>query len=139
MSKSLGNAIYLGDDPKTVERKVRGMYTDPKRISADIPGTVEGNPVFVYHDAFNPDRKEVQDLKDRYRAGKVGDVEVKQKLTRALNTFLDPLRQRRAEYAARPERLEQILQEGTRRMRGEAQATMGLVRQAMGLVGGLKV
>ena len=139
MSKSLDNAIYLADDAKTVERRVRGMYTDPKRISADIPGTVEGNPVFTFHDAFNPDRGEVQDLKQRYRAGKVGDVEVKQKLARALNAFLDPLRERRARYAAEPRQVEEILQEGTRRMRREAQETMSLVRQAMGLVRDLKV
>jgi tryptophanyl-tRNA synthetase len=139
MSKSLDNAIYLADDAKTVERKVRSMYTDPKRISADIPGTVEGNPVFIYHDAFNPNLDEVQDLKQRYRAGKVGDVEVKQKLARALNTFLDPLRDRRARYAAEPRQVEEILQEGTRRMGREAQETMSLVRQAMGLVRDLKV
>ena len=139
MSKSLDNAIYLADDAKTVERKVRSMYTDPKRISADIPGTVEGNPVFIYHDAFNPDHDEVQDLKQRYRAGKVGDVEVKQKLARALNTFLDPLRERRARYAAEPAQVEEILREGTRRMQLEAQETMSLVRQAMGLVRDLKV
>jgi tryptophanyl-tRNA synthetase len=90
MSKSLGNAIFLSDDPKTVEKKVRGMYTDPKRIRADIPGTVEGNPVFIYHDIFNPNREEVEDLKARYRQGRVGDVEVKEKLARALNAFLDP-------------------------------------------------
>ena len=139
MSKSLDNAIYLADDAETVERKVRGMYTDPKRISADIPGTVEGNPVFIYHDVFNPDHDEVQDLKQRYRAGKVGDVEVKQKLARALNAFLDPLRERRARYAAQPGQVEEILREGTRRMRREAQETMSLVRQAMGLVWDLKV
>jgi len=139
MSKSLDNAIYLADDAKTVERKVRSMYTDPKRISADIPGTVEGNPVFIYHDAFNPDHDEVQDLKQRYRAGKVGDVEVKQKLARALNAFLDPLRERRARYAAEPRQVEEILREGTRRMQLEAQETMSLVRQAMGLVRDLKV
>ena len=74
MSKSYGNTINLSDDSKTVEQKVRQMYTDPKRIRADIPGTVEGNPVFMYHDAFNPDVAEVDDLKARYRAGKVGDV-----------------------------------------------------------------
>ena len=139
MSKSLDNAIYLADDATTVERKVRSMSTDPKRVSADIPGTVEGNPVFIYHDAFNPNLDEVQDLKQRYRAGKVGDVEVKQKLARALNAFLDPLRERRARYAAEPRQVEEILQEGTRRMRREAQETMSLVRQAMGLVRDLKV
>ncbi len=98
MSKSLGNAIYLSDDAKTVAKKVMGMYTDPKRLSADIPGTVEGNPVFDYHDAFNLDRAEVEELKARYRAGKVGDVEVKEKLIVSLNAFLDPIRERRAKY-----------------------------------------
>ncbi len=80
MSKSLDNAIFLSDDAHTVESKVGRMYTDPKRVRADIPGTVEGNPVFAYHDAFNPDRSEVEDLKDRYRSGRVGDVEVKRRL-----------------------------------------------------------
>ena len=82
MSKSYGNTIDLTDDAEAVTKKVRQMYTDPKRIRADIPGTVEGNPVFMYHDAFNPDTAEVEDLKARYRAGKVGDVEVKTKLAR---------------------------------------------------------
>ncbi|MDE2726147.1 MAG: tryptophan--tRNA ligase, partial [Gemmatimonadota bacterium] len=80
MSKSLDNAIFLSDDEKTVEKKVRGMYTDPRRVRADIPGTVEGNPVFMYHDAFNPNVAEVNALKTRYRQGRVGDVEVKDKL-----------------------------------------------------------
>jgi tryptophanyl-tRNA synthetase len=131
MSKSLNNAIFLADDPKTVETKVMRMYTDPKRVSADIPGTVEGNPVFAYHDAFNPDKAEVSDLKDRYRRGKVGDVEVKQKLVLALNQFLTPIRDRRAQFD-RPT-VEQLLVEGTRRARREAEETMRLVRDAMGL------
>src|SRR5438105_1962880 len=80
MSKSLGNTIYLSDDEATVRKKVGNMYTDPKRIRADIPGTVEGNPVFIYHDVFNPDKAEVENLKARYREGKVGDVEVKEEL-----------------------------------------------------------
>ena len=78
------------------------MYTDPKRVRADIPGTVEGNPVFVYHDAFNPNTAEVDDLKARYRAGKVGDVEVKTKLANALNAYLAPIRERRAAVLAQP-------------------------------------
>src|SRR5918996_1667944 len=90
MSKSLGNTIYLSDDEGTVRKKVGNMYTDPKRIRADIPGTVEGNPVFIYHDVFNPNTEEVEDLKFRYREGKVGDVEVKEKLALAINRFLDP-------------------------------------------------
>jgi tryptophanyl-tRNA synthetase len=132
MSKSLGNAIYLSDDAAAVETKVRSMYTDPKRLHATDPGTVDGNPVFIYHDVFNPDKAEVDDLKARYRTGKVGDVEVKAKLARALNAFLDPVREGRATYAARPERLREILMLGTCRMRGEAQTTMRLVREATG-------
>jgi len=131
MSKSLNNAIFLADDPKTVETKVMGMYTDPKRVSADIPGTVEGNPVFAYHDAFNPDKAEVADLKERYRQGKVGDVEVKRKLVLALNQFLTPIRDRRAQFDRST--VEQLLVEGTRRARREAEETMRLVRDAMGL------
>lgn len=135
MSKSLGNAILLSDDRETVERKVRGMYTDPNRIRADIPGRVEGNPVFIYHDIFNPDVDEVNDLKERYRQGKVGDVEVKRKLARALNNFLDPIRERRAAYAAKPGLVEEILIEGTRRMQERARETMEMVYEAMGLAG----
>lgn len=131
MSKSLNNAIFLADDPKTVETKVMRMYTDPKRVSADIPGTVEGNPVFAYHDAFNPDKAEVADLKERYRKGKVGDVEVKRKLVLALNQFLTPIRDRRAQFDRST--VEQLLVEGTRRARREAEETMRLVREAMGL------
>lgn len=138
MSKSLNNAIFLADDEASVNEKVMQMYTDPKRVSADIPGTVEGNPVFIYHDAFNPDIEQVDELKERYRKGKVGDVEVKQKLAAAINTFLEPLRERRAGYAAKPQQAEEILAEGTKRARAEAQETMGLVREAMGvyLIGG---
>lgn len=133
-SKSLDNVIYLSDDAATVERKVRGMYTDPRRVRADVPGRVEGNPVFVYHDAFNPDRDEVADLKERYRRGKVGDVEVKGKLARAINEFLDPVRERRIYYEARPEMIEEILHNGNQRMRRESAKTMSLVREAMGLM-----
>ena len=133
MSKSYGNTINLSDAAKTVEEKVRQMYTDPKRIRADIPGTVEGNPVFTYHDAFNPDTAEVEDLKARYRAGKVGDVEVKMKLARALNAHLEPMRARRADLAARPERLREILHEGSKKARGIAMETMERVRAAVKL------
>lgn len=131
MSKSLNNAIFLADDPSSVESKVMRMYTDPKRVSADIPGTVEGNPVFAYHDAFNPDKAEVAELKERYRKGKVGDVEVKRKLIQALNQFLAPIRERRAQFSRST--VEQLIVEGTRRARREAQDTMSLVREAMGL------
>ena len=133
MSKSLNNAIFLSDDAETVEQKVRGMYTDPNRVRADIPGRVEGNPVFIYHDAFNPDVDEIEDLKARYREGTVGDVEVKQKLARAINAFLDPIRERRAEYEKDPDLVEGFIRQGTERMRSEARKTMELVREAMGL------
>jgi len=109
------------------------MYTDPNRVRADVPGQVEDNPVFVYHDSFNPDQDEVEDLKRRYRQGEVGDVEVKGKLARAINRFLDPIRDRRAYYEARPGLIEEILQHGTRRMRRESDETMRLVREAMGM------
>jgi len=135
MSKSLGNAIMLSDDAKTVEEKVRGMYTDPNRVRADIPGRVEGNPVFIYHDAFNPNVEEVNDLKERYLLGKVGDVEVKRKLARAINAFLDPIRERRATYEARPGLVEEVLVEGTRKMQAEARITLNMVYDAMGMVG----
>jgi len=135
MSKSLGNAILLSDDKKTVEQKVRSMYTDPNRVRADVPGRVEGNPVFIYHDAFNPDVDEVNDLKERYSTGNVGDVEVKRKLARAINSFLDPIRERRAAFASKPGMVEEILIEGTRRMQAEAEETMGRVYEAMGMAG----
>jgi tryptophanyl-tRNA synthetase len=133
MSKSYGNTIDLTDGDEAVVRKVRQMYTDPKRIRADIPGTVEGNPVFMYHDAFNADAAEVEDLKARYRAGKVGDVEVKTKLARALNAALEPLRERRRQVMARPDRIREILVEGSRKARVVAQATMERVRAAVRL------
>jgi tryptophanyl-tRNA synthetase len=133
MSKSYGNTIDLSDPAGTVEKKVRQMYTDPKRVRADIPGTVEGNPVFVYHDAFNPNRAEVEDLKSRYRAGKVGDVEVKTKLAAAINAMLDPIRERRAKVLARPGDLRDILIDGSRRARVTAAETMERVRDAVRL------
>jgi tryptophanyl-tRNA synthetase len=133
MSKSYGNAIELSDDPETVTKKVRQMYTDPKRVRADIPGTVEGNPVFMYHDAFNPDTAEVDDLKARYRAGTVGDVEVKTKLSKALNTFMDPMRERRRQLLEQPDRLREIVIEGSRKARGAAEQTMERVRAAVKL------
>lgn len=133
MSKSYGNTINLSDDADTVKKKVMQMYTDPKRVRADTPGTVEGNPVFMYHDAFNPDVAEVEDLKARYRAGTVGDVEVKQKLSKALNTLLDPMRERRQAVLARPEQLKELLFAGSAKARTVAQETMARVRQAVRL------
>jgi tryptophanyl-tRNA synthetase len=135
MSKSLGNAILLSDDDETVNRKIMGMYTDPKRVRADVPGRVEGNPVFIYHDAFNSDVNEVSELKERYRQGKVGDVEVKRRLAQALNELLDPMRERRTGYESQAGLVEDILIAGIRRARGIAQETMEMVYDAMGLYG----
>jgi tryptophanyl-tRNA synthetase len=131
MSKSLGNTIHLSDTADEVRKKVMRMYTDPKRIRADVPGTVEGNPVFTYHDVFNPDVAEVDDLKARYRAGRVGDVEVKTKLATALNRHLEPLRERRAEALSRPAALKELLREGSARARRVAVETMARVRDAV--------
>jgi tryptophanyl-tRNA synthetase len=133
MSKSKDNAIWLKDDVETVTTKVMSMYTDPTRLRATDPGHVEGNPVFMYHDAFNPDEDEVNDLKERYRAGKVGDVEVKQKLAKALNTMMEPWRDRRAYFEAHPEQVREALAAGTARYRAAAQATMEVVRHALKL------
>jgi tryptophanyl-tRNA synthetase len=133
MSKSYGNTINLSDDSETVRKKVMQMYTDPNRIRADIPGTVEGNPVFTFHDAFNPNTAEVEDLKARYRSGTVGDVEVKKKLAAALNAYMDPMRERRAEVLARPGTLRDILHEGSRKARAVAHETMERVRSAVKL------
>jgi tryptophanyl-tRNA synthetase len=135
MSKSIGNVIYLSDQPAEVRKKVMGMYTDPNRIRADIPGTVEGNPVFAYHDTFNDNKAEVEDLKERYRAGKVGDVEVKEKLTDAINRFLAPMHERRAKYEEQKGLVDQLIVEGTARTRKEVQETVFAVRKAMGLTG----
>ena len=133
MSKSYDNTIDLSDDAKTVRKKIMRMYTDPKRIRADIPGTVEGNPVFIYHDAFNTNTIEVDDLKSRYRAGTVGDVEVKECLARAVNEVLDPMRERRDEIIGQPGRLREIVLDGSSRARAIAQETMKDVRAAVGL------
>ncbi len=135
MSKSVGNAILLSDDEQTVNRKVRGMYTDPRRVRADIPGTVEGNPVFVYHDVFNTNAGEVAELKERYSTGTVGDVEVKTKLATAINAFLAPIRERRAEFEGKKGFVDEVLYNGTLRMREESRETLLAVRKAMGLAG----
>ncbi|MBM3956581.1 MAG: tryptophan--tRNA ligase [Gemmatimonadetes bacterium] len=131
MSKSQGNVIELRSDPDTVRAKVMSMYTDPTRIHATDPGHVEGNPVFEYHDAFNPDADQVGDLKERYRAGRVGDVEVKKALAEALIKFLEPIGERRAHYETHMDLVEDALMQGTRRARATAAETMELVRSAM--------
>ncbi len=136
MSKSLDNAIMLSDDSETVRQKVMNMYTDPTRVRADIPANPEGNPVFQYHDAFNPNKEEVEELKERYRKGKVGDVEVKRKLYAAVEQFLEPIRERRARYEANPKLVDEILAAGAQKVRPISEETVHLAREAMGLARG---
>ncbi|MDE2815846.1 MAG: tryptophan--tRNA ligase, partial [Chloroflexota bacterium] len=131
MSKSLGNVILLSDDADAVQKKVMSMYTDPTRLRATDPGHVEGNPVFMYHDAFNPDVAEVDELKDRYRKGRVGDVEVKRRLFTALNAMLDPVRERREAFANDPDIVQEVLRTGIEQTRAVGGETMGHVRAAM--------
>jgi len=129
MSKSLGNAIYLSDDEETVTQKVMSMYTDPARIHPTDPGKVDGNPVFIYHDAFNANKDEVADFKKRYQEGKVGDVEIKKSLAVALNKFLNPIRKRREEIS--PEEVDKVLKEGIQKARESVSQVMAKVRKAM--------
>jgi tryptophanyl-tRNA synthetase len=133
MSKTIGNTIDLKDDFATVERKIKTMYTDPTRLRATDPGHVEGNPVFMYHDAFNPDTDEVNDLKERYVKGAVGDVEVKQKLAKAVQALLDPMRERRAYFEARPQLVRDALEAGSAEERRVAESMMERVRAALKL------
>jgi tryptophanyl-tRNA synthetase len=134
MGKSLGNAISLSSTVEEVNKMVMRMYTDPKRIHPTDPGKVEGNPVFIYHDVFNLDKEEVEDLKERYRKGKVGDIEVKKKLAKVLNDFLEPIREKRAFYENHRSFVYDILFQGIKITRDEAQKTLSKVREAMKLV-----
>lgn len=133
MSKSAGNVINLSDDSQTVKKKVMGMYTDPKRIHGDEPGKVEGNPVFVYLDAFaqHGDSGKIEEFKERYKKGKIGDVEVKKYLVEILERFLQPLKALRAKYEKDAGLVEKILKEGTEKARAEAQKTLEEIRRAM--------
>ena len=133
MGKSLGNAIFLSDPPDVVAAKVRGMYTDPGHLRVEAPGAVEGNPVFCYLDAFDPDTAAVAELKRRYRAGGLGDVAVKRRLLDVLEAFLAPIRARRAALARDPGHVMAVLHEGTQRGRAVAHRTLAEVRTAIGI------
>lgn len=139
MGKSLGNAILLSDNKEEVDAKIAGMYTDPNRVHKTDPGTVEGNPLFVYLDTFltSEDKGTVDDFKDRYQKGTVGDVEVKEYLKGVMNRFLEPIRERRAYFEEREEEVDDIIQEGTARTRKIAQETLQELRDSFGLYGGL--
>lgn len=133
MTKSLGNTIFLKDSPDEVKKKIMSMYTDPNRIHPTDPGKVEDNPVFIYHDAFNPNKEEIEDLKARYRVGQVGDVEVKDKLSVAVNNFLEPIREKRAYYESHTSEVAEVLQEGTKKVRLLASETLAEVRDKLGM------
>jgi tryptophanyl-tRNA synthetase len=137
MHTSYGNNILLRETAEETTRKIMSMYTDPTRIHATDPGHVEGNPLFAYLDAFYPDAAELEVMKARYRAGTIGDVEVKRRLADAVNTSLAPLRERRAALISRPQDILELLQIGTNRARPVAQATLEQVMERMGLSTGL--
>ncbi|HEQ65418.1 MAG TPA: tryptophan--tRNA ligase, partial [bacterium] len=133
MSKSLGNCIYLADDEATLRKKVMDMYTDPNRIKVTDPGKVEGNPVFIYHDLFNSNKDEVEDLKERYTSGNVGDVEVKEKLYIAMNSFFTPIREQRLSYENRDDYLADIISEGSKKVRQISDSIVQELREAIGI------
>ena len=133
VAPSMMETNFLKDTPEETTRKVMGMYTDPTRLRATDPGHVEGNPVFTYLDTFDPDTAAVEELKERYRAGKVGDVEVKRYLAGVLNNALAPIRSRREEYIRQPERILSILESGSRRARTIASETLDEAARRMGL------
>jgi tryptophanyl-tRNA synthetase len=131
MSKSLNNAIFLSDDADTVQKKVMSMYTDPKRLRATDPGTVENNPLWIFHETFNPDQNWIKEQQDAYRAGKVGDVVIKRKLIEVLNAFIEPIRTRRKHFEERVDEVLDALREGTKRANAVAEETLYLAKKAM--------
>jgi tryptophanyl-tRNA synthetase len=131
MGKSLNNAVYLSDTEEELRKKVFATKTDPNRIRATDPGTVEGNTVFIYHDLFNENKEEVEDLKKRYREGTVGDVEVKEKLFQAMNKVLTPIRERRFEAEAVKDQLLEKALEGSQKVRKIAQELVREMKDAM--------
>lgn len=131
MSKSLGNAIYLKDSVDTVRDKVKKMYTDPNHLRVEDPGMVEGNPVFAYLDAFDPDRDNLQAMKEHYRRGGLGDTVVKRRLLEVLLPELDNIRARRAEFAKDPAQVMVMLRAGCKAAREVAAHTLAEVRNAM--------
>jgi tryptophanyl-tRNA synthetase len=133
MGKSAANSIDLKDDAETVRQKVMSMFTDPNHLRKEDPGKVEGNPVFIYHDAFNPDVDDVKNMKEHYQRGGLGDVEVKKKLVTVINDLLDPMRERRAYYEAHPKLVQEALEAGCVVMREAGEATMVDVRSALKL------
>lgn len=133
MSKSLGNAIYLSDDEDTIQKKVMSMYTDPNHIHVEDPGQVEGNTVFTYLDIFNPDKQKVQELKEQYGHGGLGDVKIKRYLNDVLQAELKPIRERRNQYAEDEQGVYDILKKGSESANKVANQTLKEVRDAIGI------
>lgn len=133
MSKSLGNAIYLADDAKTVQKKVMSMYTDPNHIHVEDPGMVEGNTVFTYLDVFDPDKDKVAELKEEYQKGGLGDVKIKRYLNKVLEAELAPIRERREKFAQDEDVVYEMLLEGSKKANKVANETLEQVRDAIGL------
>ena len=133
MSKSLNNAIFLSDDADTVTKKVMGMFTDPKRITGKEPGETDPtkNPLWAFHEAFNPDTAWVEEHRLLYAQGKVGDVPVKRRLIEVINTLLEPIRKRRKHYEQRPDDVLDALRVGTRKANVVAEETLALAKKAM--------
>lgn len=131
MSKSLNNSILLSDDADTVKKKIMSMYTDPKRLRATDPGTVENNPLWIFHDTFNPDTAWVNDAKERYRSGTIGDVECKKQLIDVINTLLKPMHENRALYADDPAQVLAILREGSEHANAQANATLKQAKERL--------
>jgi tryptophanyl-tRNA synthetase len=131
MSKSLNNAIFLSDDADAIAKKIKAMYTDPKRLKVTDPGTTENNPLWIYHDTFNPDKAWVEEAKARYRAGEIGDVECKKKLIEILVSIIGPIQQRRMLFEKDPGQVVAILKDGTARANTVANETLKLAKIAM--------
>lgn len=131
MSKSLNNAILLSDEPDIIKKKVMGIYTDPNRLKATDPGTVENNPLWIFHDAFNTDKQWVEATKQRYRQGTVGDVECKKQLIEVLVEFLKPMQARRKEYEHDPETVLNVLRDGATKANLVANNTLKKVKEAI--------
>jgi len=131
MSKSLGNAIYLSDSADELQKKVMSMFTDPNHLRVEDPGKIEGNTVFTYLDVFDADKLRVNDLKEHYKRGGLGDVKVKRHLNDILQELLKPIRERRAQFASDPAQVMNIVKQGTEKARNTAAQTMAKVRKAM--------
>ena len=131
MGKSLNNAIYLGDDVEVLKKKIKQMYTDPNHLKVEDPGQVEGNPVFTYLDAFGVDLQKIQELKDHYKRGGLGDSIVKNYLFEVLNTFLTPIRERRVEYAKDKGEVLRLLMAGSKKAYEKAEGTLQEVKKVM--------